>query len=256
MISYVAIVNPWYEDDAFWLHFAPVLFNSVKWAVAEEEMQKAVGLLGINPRENPTILDACCGVGRHSIELAKKGFTVTGVDRTAAFLEAAKETAEAEEVNIEFLHHDMRSFSRPGYFSSVINMFTSFGYFDNAEDEKRFLHNIYTSLIPGGSFLIDIIGKEVVAREFKPYDWYEDEFGYMISEYRIIDNWSRLFNRWILIDDDGMFEYSFSHRIFSASELVDLITACGFIDINVYGSLDKKPYDNHADVLVAAAVKP
>jgi SAM-dependent methyltransferase len=249
-------MKSWYEDDVFWLHFAPVLFNASKWAAAEEEMRKTVALLGLSPDNGTTILDACCGVGRHAIELARMGFEVTGVDRMSAFLEAARETAEAERAAVEFEHQDMRSFARPDTFDAAINMFTSFGYFDELQDEKKLLHNIYISLKSGGRLCIDIIGKEVVAREFKRYDWYRDEFGYMISEYRIIDNWTRLYNRWILIDEDGKFEYSFSHRIFSARELTDLVEECGFIDIEVYGSLDKTPYDHRADVLTVVGRKP
>ena len=249
-------MKPWYEDDAFWLHFAPVLFNSTKWAAAEEEMRKTVELLGLNPENSESVLDACCGVGRHAIELARMGFRVTGVDRTSPFLHAAEETADAEEVEVEFINQDMRSFARPNYFDAVINMFTSFGYFDELQDEKKLLRNIYTSLKPGGRILIDVIGKEVVAREFKPYDWYEDEFGYMISEYRISDNWTRLYNRWILIGEEGVFEYSFSHRLFSATELTSMIKECGFTDVRVYGSLDKTPYDHKADVLTVMGRKP
>lgn len=73
-------VNPWHEQDVFWETVAPILFAQRRWSDAPAEVEKVVSLLGIG--RGTRILDLCCGVGRHSLELARRGFHVTGVDRT------------------------------------------------------------------------------------------------------------------------------------------------------------------------------
>ena len=84
----------WYEDDDFWEVMGPKLFSEDHWKKAPEEVQKIIALLGIEPVAH--VLDLCCGPGRHSLELARRGFTVTAVDRTLRYLEDAKKRAEQE----------------------------------------------------------------------------------------------------------------------------------------------------------------
>ncbi len=207
-------MTAWYEDESFWIRFAPVLFNEERWGAAAYEAEQAIALLDLPA--GGSILDACCGVGRHSIEFARRAMRVTGVDRMAPFLEAARDTAESEGFDIELVHADARVFRRPDAFDGAVNLFTSMGYLESLEQEKRVLRNIRDSLRSGGRFLVDLIGREIVAMHFRPTDWYEDDNGLMLSEFRVTEDWSRLENHWILIGAEGTVEYTFSHRLFSA----------------------------------------
>jgi SAM-dependent methyltransferase len=245
-------MKPWYEDENFWLRIAPVLFNSGRWSAAPEEMEKAMRLLKL--KRGSSVLDACCGVGRHSVELARMGYRVTGVDQVAEFLEAARDTADAEGFEIEFIHADMRSFFHPFEFDAAICMFTSIGYFENLEEDRQVLSNIRMALKPEGRLLVEVIGKEVVARNFRKNEWYEDsDIGLVASEYRIIRNWTRLENRWIVVNAGERGEYTFSHRLFSAAELEALLLSAGFKRVECFGSLAGAPYDENAELLVASA---
>lgn len=123
----------WHRDDHFWETFYPILFNEERWSDAPEEIKKATVLLNIAPPAK--ILDLCCGPGRHSIELARRGFSVTAVDRTALYLRRAKEKADAEGLTIEFVQEDMRRFCRPTSYDAIINLWSSFGYFEDPEDD-------------------------------------------------------------------------------------------------------------------------
>src|SRR5690349_17239213 len=76
-------------------------------------------------RLNPALLDLCCGPGRHSVPLAKQGFTVTGVDRSAFLLGKAKAYGEREQVNVTWIKEDMRRFVQPGTFNLAMSMFSS-----------------------------------------------------------------------------------------------------------------------------------
>ena len=91
--------KPWHEQDGFWETVAPILFAERRWLDTPAEVDQVVSLLGIGSGAH--ILDLCCGVGRHSLELARRGFRVTGVDRTRPYLDRASKQAEAEGLDFE-----------------------------------------------------------------------------------------------------------------------------------------------------------
>ena len=139
----------WYADDKFWKTLAPWMFTEKRWANAPAEVDQILNLLALPPQ--PTVLDLCCGPGRHSLELARRGAKVTGVDRTAAYVAEARKRARAARLKVEFVKQDMRRFCRPNAFDAVINMFTAFGYFENPAEDRRVLVNVNRSLKPGGT---------------------------------------------------------------------------------------------------------
>ena len=246
-------MNAWHEEDTFWTKWAPFMFHERRWEQAQEEVALITSLLKVSPRSS--FLDLCCGPGRHSLQLARTGFAVTGVDRTKAYLEKARKQAEKERLDVEFVQEDMRSFCRPDAFDAVINLFTSFGYFEDIEDDRKVAANVYHSLKDNGVFLIDIAGKEVLARTFRERDWYEVNDILVLQERRITRNWSWMENRWIMVKDGKIEESRLSHRLYSAAELAALLHDCGFGAIDVYGDLTGTPYDHTAKRLVAVAHK-
>lgn len=122
----------WFEDESFWRDFYPYMFNEVRRAKADGQVESVVRLAGIDPGE---VLDLCCGPGRHCVAFAKKGFRVTGVDRSAFLLEHARRHAEGS--TVEFVQSDARDFVREGAFDLVVNLFTSFGYFATRDEDLR-----------------------------------------------------------------------------------------------------------------------
>ena len=167
---------------------------------APEEAASAIGLVGMAPGSD--VLDFCCGPGRHSLAFARQGLRVTGVDRTAPYLDRARDRAQKEGLDIEFVEEDVRRFCRAGAFDYAVSLFTSFGYFEDPSDDRTLLQNIYASLRPGGRLLMDMSGKEVVARAFQPRSWSEPELGlYFLEERCPAEGWEAIDNRWILIKD-------------------------------------------------------
>ena len=154
----------WYEQDQFWELVEPFLFNEQRLSEAKDEVKNIVQLLKIN--QDDQILDLCCGIGRHSLELARQGFKVVGVDRTAFFINQAIQETEDKNLKAEFIVSDMREYCNPDQYNIIINMFGSFGYFENEDDSRTVVKNMYASLRPGGRFLIETMGKEILAREF------------------------------------------------------------------------------------------
>jgi SAM-dependent methyltransferase len=136
--------DSWYEDDTFWETVAPFLFDEMRWAATPGEVDCIIELLGVDPPAS--ILDLCCGPGRHALELTRRHYTVTGVERTVFYLEKAEEQAEKEGISIELVQEDMRTFCRPESFDGVIMMLTSFGYFEKEDEDRQVLLNVYKSL--------------------------------------------------------------------------------------------------------------
>ncbi|GAB1482007.1 hypothetical protein MASR2M78_08220 [Treponema sp.] len=145
----------WFEDESFWDHFAPIMFDEARWAEVPAVVDGLELLASPNQdtqsdaREPLRVLDLCCGLGRISVELALRGYSCTGVDITASYLEAAKESARDEELTIDFIQQDIRRFIRPQSFDLAVNLYTSFGYFNNPSDDALVCRNAHASVVPG-----------------------------------------------------------------------------------------------------------
>lgn len=244
-------MNSWHDDNQLWEVAGEVMFSEDRWASAVQDVDNLLALLGA---ESPaTVLDMCCGPGRHALELAQRGFQVTGVDRTAYYLENARAKANNHGLQVDFILEDMRTFKRPQEFDFAINLYTSFGYFEDQADNQHVLENLYHSLRPGGKLVMEMMGKEILARIFLERTW--DEVGEILflQEHRVINNWSQMENRWILLKGDQRYEYNLTHWLYSAHELKTMLTRAGFSDLAIYGDLTGNPYDQTARRMVAVA---
>lgn len=251
----MGVMAAWHESDDFWETWAPYMFSTVRLQSASIEVDRIIQLLEIAP--GASVLDFCCGVGRHSLEFARRGYGVSGVDRTRAYLERARALASAEGLKVEFLESDVRSFSRPGTFDAAISMFTSFGYFEDPADDLKVVQSLQTALKAGGRLLIDLNGKEVIARNFRNREWRQHDDGTLgLEERKIRSGWEWIDSRWILIGTGGKtWEGTISTRLYSGVELTELLKHAGFSAIRLYGNLAGISYDERAERLIAVATK-
>lgn len=243
----------WFEEAAFWERFAPVMFGEERWAEVPAVVDGLARLSGIAPGPGPEsrVLDLCCGMGRISLELAGRGYAVTGVDLTASYLDAARESAAADGVELELVLRDVRRFSRPASFGLSLNLYTSFGYFDDPADDALLAQVARESLVPGGAFVIETLGKELAVRDFTEGEWF-DRGGYtVLTEFSVVDSWAALRNRWITIRGADRFERSFDQRLYAGTELRALLLGAGFSSVDLYGDWNGSPYDQKARVLIA-----
>lgn len=246
-------MNEWFEDESIWIETYPLVFTKERFEEAEKQVDKIIKLTGV---QGGSALDLCCGPGRFSFVLKKRGFSVTGLDRTTCLLEKAKAGAKARELDIKWIQDDMREFVSPESFDLIINMFTSFGYFDDKNDDIRVLNNILTSLKPGGVFLIDIMGKEWVARHLSTTISSKLSDGsLLVQRHEIFDEWTRIRNEWTLIKDGMAKTFKFHHTLYSGQELRDRLENVGFKKVRLFGNLDGNEYGAVAERLIAVGCK-
>jgi SAM-dependent methyltransferase len=244
----------WYEDDTFWETFGPSIFTAERTSQTAAEVGAIIALLQLKP--GSMVLDLCCGPGRHSLEFARRGFLVTGVDRTSSYLEQARERTLSEHLSIEFLKSDMRSFVRQDTFDAALNFLTSFGYFEDPTDDFKVAQNLALSLKVGGKFLLEANGKEIVARNFQERRWRRNNDGtFLLEEARIGNGWDLVKMKWILAGDGMTKEFALSVRLYAASELIALLKRAGFREARAFGDVSGVPYDDKAKRLVVVALR-
>lgn len=253
-MKHAARKKEWFDDEAFWRELYPVMFPQPRIADADQQVAYA---LALTKPPGKSVLDLCCGPGRCSIALAKRGFSVTGVDRTKYLLDKARAKARTSHLKIEWIQADMRDFVRADSFALALNMFTSFGYFDNQREDELVLQNMLKSLRPGGACLIELLGKERLAKVFQPASCSVLEDGTMFVERReIFDDWTRVRNEWLLIKNGKVKRYQFHNTVYSGSELRERMERAGFVNVKLYGSLAGDEYGPDAERLIAVGRKP
>ncbi len=140
---------------------------------------------------------------------------------------------------------------------AAINVFISFGYFEDQDEDRQVARNLFASLKPGGALLMEMMGKEVLARIFQPRRWHRlDDGAIRLDETEVTRGWTWGRTRWMLIRDGECTEHVVEHRIYSAAELTALLAEAGFESSEVHAQLSGTPYDHEAPRLVVLARKP
>jgi SAM-dependent methyltransferase len=136
-------------------------------------------------------------------------------------------------------------------------MFSSFGYFDDRAEDAAVLRNIFESLRPGGVFLVDLIGKEILAKIFQRSSAETLPDGsLMVEQRKIVDGWTRALNEWTIIRKGRSRTFAFHINLYSGQELRKEMEHVGLVDVKLYGNLDGDPYGPDASRLIAVGSKP
>lgn len=230
----------WYDGffEAEWLDYVSAADDVER---TRSEVDFALERLGLEP--GARVLDLACGRGRHSVELARRGFRVTGVDLSPRSLELARAAAREAEVELELVHSDMREIGYASEFDAAINLFTAFGYLEDEADDLLVLERVARALVPGGSFLLDTLNPLWLARGFRPREWQRFEDGTVMLEERFYDPLrGRSDGIWTFVRPDGTrSELRHSLRLYTPAELAGMFRAAGLAVEGAWGGLDGSP---------------
>ena len=244
----------WFEKENFWITFAPIMFDDARWAEAPDVAEYVQKLAGLKPGDS--VLDAGCGLGRISVELALLGLDVTGVDIIKAELDAARESAEDEGVPLTLVQADLRNFSSDKKFDCAVNLYTSFGYCDTIEEDMMILKCIAGTLKAGGTFIMECTSRESAIKYWTPGEDFERAGYHVHTEFGVVGAWEGLRSKWVLTDDNGKkIEHEFVQRLYSASDLCKQLIECGFSSAQAYGDFDLSPYDQNLRTMIIVAKK-
>jgi ubiquinone/menaquinone biosynthesis C-methylase UbiE len=204
--------------------------------------------LGVRPSTH--LLDCPCGYGRHSLELARRGARVTGVDINERFLTHARDEMARTNVpasNLKLVSGDMRNLPLGAEsVDGVINMFTSFGFFEKDEENKKVIEEYARVLKKGGSLLIHLDYNPIKVADGEWYD--ENNQRTLKNGAHLIVNdkynsWTkRISGCWTLVNPDpGVPDKTlcYSLRVYSQQEYREMLTECGFTDIRILGNLEE-----------------
>lgn len=193
----------------------------------------------LNLPENGKILDLACGKGRHSVYLNSLGYNVTGIDLSENSIEYAKKFEN------ESLHFEVHDMSQPYHkkFDAVFNLFTSFGYFDNEEDNLNTIKAIRTNLNDFGFGVIDFMNSDFVKDNLVPEDMkIVDGIEFKLKRY--------LKNQYIYKDisfniDEVLHEYQERVRALTLADFEMLFEKAGVHLIDVFGDYKLHKYDKY-----------
>ena len=248
----------WFESENFWTQYAPIMFDDARWEEAPTVAQYVRDISKLAP--GGKVLDAGCGLGRISVELAALGLDVTGVDIIQSELDAAKDSAEAEGVELTLINHDLRTFSAPNQYDCAINLFTSFGYCDTIEEDMQILRNIADSLKAGGTFIMECTSRETAILYWTPGEEFERAGFNVKTHFEVVGAWEGLRSQWTLYslndtNQQPVIDHTFVQRLYPATFLRDKLLDLGFSKADIYGDFDLSPYDEHARTMILIARK-
>lgn len=244
----------WFEKEDFWVNYAPIMYDDRRWAEAPTVAQKVKDIACL--KDGDSVLDAGCGLGRISVELAALNLRVTGVDIIKSELNAAKESSDDENLKIDFIQQDLRYFHPKSQFDCAVNLYTSFGYCDTIDEDMAILKNIADSVKKGGTFIMECTSRESAILYFTEGEWFERAGFTVLTEFECVGAWEGLRSKWTLIDKEGKrIVHEFVQRLYPAAFLRDKLIEFGFAKADVYGDFDFSPYNQNARTMILVGKK-
>lgn len=220
----------WFETwfDTPYYH---ILYQNHDYREAEAFITKLTDFLQLP--EKSKIIDLACGKGRHSVFLNKLGFDVLGLDLSQQSISFDK---QFENEHLNFRVHDMRNPIEGKKVDAVFNLFTSFGYFDKEEDDRKVFHAVSDILKPGGFFVLDYLNEHFVRKTATGASQINRQGIVFNIEKNIEENF---IIKKINFNADGR-EFNFFERVklHTSEKIANYAIEAGFEPVKIWGDYD------------------
>lgn len=224
----------WYKDwfDSPYYH---ILYKNRDHEEAQLFLDHLIAYLQPDPQAN--ILDLACGKGRHATYLHQKGFSCTGVDLSPANIQAAQENCS----DVRFAVHDIREVFEVSAFDFILNLFTSFGYFENDADHVQVMKAVSTMLKPQSTFVIDFMNAELMIKQLVPSESKEIEGIQFQIEKAVVDG--RIIKTIQFAAEGKAHRYEERVSAFSRAKMHEMLDAGGLELTAEFGDYDLGAFD-------------
>ncbi|GBD16010.1 Ubiquinone biosynthesis O-methyltransferase [bacterium HR26] len=219
------------------------------------EVEGIARLLELPPRASLLVLAS--GAGTVAIELAGRGYEVTGLEPSEALLEAARQAAQSRGVTMRWVRRDLRRILFRSAFDAVYAGSPVLGLSDQRAEDLELLRSAWQALKPGGALLLDLPNRELLAREFVERTWAELDGARVLER----QEWDLLANvlslEWrVLLPGGREVARGFRLRLYAAHEVLALLQEAGFEAVEAWGDYDARGYGLWTPRLLVRARRP
>ncbi len=232
------MINKWYKD---W--FSSELYLSVYQHRNDEDAKQLCHLIlsSTNILHGSKILDAACGAGRHSNVFSELGFDVVGFDLSKTLLRIAVESSINKSLSAKFFCSDIRNVPLRAKFNLIVNLFTSFGYFNSDEENFRFIKQAYDLLDVGGFYVLDYLNEKVLRKNLVAESKKEITGGTIFEKREISNN--RVVKEIKVLSNGEEIKFYESVALYSKEEILSFCSNIGFKCVNIFGDYTGNGFD-------------
>ncbi len=206
---------------------------------AEQTIATLLNFISIS-EPNPKALDIACGSGRHAVALAENGFQVTANDLSQMLLSEARALAQKKNLALTFTQFDMRDLPFEQEFDLIVQLFTSFGYFENDDEDDVVLSHVARALKPNGWYVLDFLNEHVVRNTLQPKS--RRSFGELeILEERMIFG-ERVVKSISITEDGKTHRFMEAVRLYSVEDLTAMLLNAGLHVRHLLGDYDGQAF--------------
>lgn len=250
MGSAIDVPSDWYRSG-----FPPIT-AAMPWADrTEAEVDRAIAML--RPEGGERVLDLACGIGRHSLELRRRGFEVVGVDISPDLLEMAERAAAEAGLEVSFMQADLRELELSAEFDLVLSLNDgAVGYFETDAENYRTFEVVSNALRPGGGHLMQLPNVLHAERNLPQKSWIVGESTLELSDHRWNAGDRYIEGATVPIRLGEVFEryeeIPFRQRLYTVEELADIYDSVGMRLANTFSGSGKprKPKPSQFEVFV------
>ncbi len=189
-------------------------------------------------------LDIACGAGRHAMELARRGFITTANDLSPYLIERTRQKARDANLAVSCSMADMRCLTAESKFDLVVQLFSSFGYFETKKEDGQVISNVYRSLLSGGWYILDLINPAHLEHNLIPFSTKTIDDLKVIEKRRIAHQ--RVIKEITISSPEKTMHFEESVMLYERASIEELLVTSGFTVAFLHGDYKGSPYDPSA----------